>query len=303
MDKRGIAAVAVVAAFVAGCTSTPSQGKVTGTIVDRLTGEPLRGVVVSAGDSRTETDRDGVFELRGVTEGAEVVATVCSHESSTPTRVQPFEEPSADLGKIELQPTRTRVTVTSNLTKKGIKATVLGPERSATRKNGKGVVRGVCPGDTLRVSAPGYARSRFKVSAGTVDVVMEADPATTAEYVGELESKGRLSDAWDLIHPDVKTYATERDYRAAVNEDVRAGYQVISVDVKSFRIIRWLDAACEYSDFGPKIYPRTAAVEVIYHNASPAGGGYTQRQVTHWVQTKDGFWRWFANVGCRFPAP
>ncbi len=258
---------------------------------------------MSAGGAETETERDGQFELANVTEGAEVVATVCSHEESTPTTVQGFEESSINLGDIELQPTRTRVTVTSNLTEKGIKAKFAGPVRGSTQKNGKGVIPGACPGDTLRFTAPGYANSRIEVpETGELDVVVEADPATTAEYVAEVESKGQYSKSWDLVHPDVN-YATEQDYRASIEEDARAGYQIISVDAKSFKIIRWLNNACQYSDFGPKVYPGTAAVEATYHWSEPQGGGFTEPAVTHWVQTNDGFWRWFPNVGCTVPAP
>jgi hypothetical protein len=295
----------VAALVTAGCTSSPSETEIRGTVVDASTGEPLRGVLVSARGTETETDRDGRYVLRGVPEGSEVTATICSHEEAMVGRVRTIEDPILQLGELQLQPRTIVVRVSSNLTGKGVKARFRGPLRGTTKKNGTGRVRGACAGSTLRFEAHGYEETKIEVgeSLDDLEVVLQADPATTAEYLGELESRGRLSEEWDLIHPDVKSYATEQDYRATVNKDARAGYQLISIDAKSFRIVRWTFPACEYSNFGPKTYPRTAAVEAIYHYATPRGGGTTERTVTHWVQTKDGLWRWFANVGCSFPAP
>jgi carboxypeptidase family protein len=299
--KKTIAAVAVAASLAASCTSSPQVAEVTGTVVDASNGEPLHGVALSAKGRSTETDRDGAFRLKGVPEGSAVKLSICSHEESV-AHVRAIEEPALDLGEIELRPLIYEANVASSLTGRGIRARFKGQVRGKTRANGKATIRGACPDATLRFTAPGYEAAKIKIR-GSMDIVLVADPGTTAEYLGDLYSRGRSSDAWDLVHPDVKAYTTERDYIASVRRDALDGYQVISIDVKRFNIIRWTFPACEYSDFGPKTYPRTAAVEAIYHYASPRGGGYTERTVTHWVQTKDGQWRWFANVGCSFLPP
>jgi hypothetical protein len=297
-------AVWLVVILLVGCTSSQPEADIRGTIIDASSGKALRGVVVAAQGSETHTDRDGEFVLVGVREGSKVTATICSHQDAVLANVRNLDEPNLDLGEIELRPVRTKIHVTSNLTGKGVKSRLRGGARGVTHPNGRGVVRGLCPGATLRVEADGYESTKIEVKGqAKAEVVLSADPATTAEYIGELESRGRISAEWDLVHPDVKAYASEDDYLASVNRDVRAGYQLISIEAKSFKIIRWVFPACEYSDFGPKTYPRTAAVEAIYHSATPRGGGSTERTVTHWVQTKDGFWRWFPNVGCSFLPP
>lgn len=208
-----------------------------------------------------------------------------------------------NLGKIELQSTSVPIKVTNNLTEKGIKARYRGATKGSTRRGGQALIRGVCPGETLRFRAPGYDPTSIQVpeSGEEIDIVLLADPATTAEYLIEMTAKGRYAAAWRLIHPDVN-YATVADYRASVVQELRQGYQHTSRDAESFTMLRWVVPACDFANWGPKTYPRTAAVDSIEHWSTPSGGGDTDNIVTHYVQTKDGFWRWFPNVGCTFEA-
>jgi hypothetical protein len=168
--------------WLAACTSGPSQAEVKGAVVDASTGEPLAGVLVTAGRTEAKTDRRGEFVLPAVKECSEVIATICSHEESVVANLRTIETPVRDLGEVELVPRRVEVNVSSNLTKKGVKARLRGPVRATTRNGGRAVVLGACSGDRLRVEAPGYEPTRVEISEdqASVDVVLAADPGTTA---------------------------------------------------------------------------------------------------------------------------
>lgn len=269
-----------------------------GTVVDSRTGDALADVEVSAGGQTATTDKDGRFVLREVDQTATITATICGYEDATAELPDDGSEVT-----LEAEAIRTTGRVTSNLTGDGLRATVRsGDIRARASKDGRFTLRAVC-NERMRVATEGYGSEvvRLDGSAGSVEVELQAGPAETIRQQIEWEANGLLAREWALVHPDARSYVTKDQWIREVRLNESEGYPYVSVDVKDVRIIRWVFPACSLDDFGPKTYPRTAALRVVYHQAQPSGGLYDQPGLAHLVKDKDGLWKWFPNLGCDSP--
>ena len=79
------------------------------------------------------------------------------------------------------------------------------------------------------------------------------------------------------------------DQAAAAN-----GYQNVSIQVKSVTYLTWTFPRCSSANFGPKTYRHTAAVNYVLQQSAPSGGVTALHGIEHFVQTKDGLWRFFS---------
>lgn len=274
---------------------------VTGKAVDADTGNPVEGVQIQVGELSARTDVDGSFRLTAVTPG-KLTATHCAYEEATET-LRVGEVPTVDVD-LKLAPRAIEGRATSNLDEKGIKATLASErlkEPVQTEESGRFRVAAVCDGDKLTVESDGYeSQSVEVVGAGPLDVELLAGAGKTLEKEVEWEQHGKLRKIARLAHPDTKAYVTKEEIIQGYRDGLLQGYQTVSLDVKEVKIIKWVFPKCPLADFGPKTYPKTAAVRARWHTAEPRGDSSTEIRVTHYVQTKDGLWRWFPNNGCEY---
>jgi hypothetical protein len=300
--ERLAAVVAVAALALAACTSgsssTPAPSSplaapppigLTGQVLDAGTQLPLAGVTVSVGAQSITTGADGNFSLTNLTTGGTVSFENCAY--STFTLAVPLQTATQD---VQFQPLAVSATVTSNLTHKGIAAHFEGKVTADANKKGVVSLSGLCPGDELSISAKGYADATVGIDeSGAFKLSLEADPATTftQEVAWEAAQKWKLDCA--LIHPDALAYTSVASCIKADADAAIQGYQAVSIKIHSVTYITWTFPKCAFADFGPKTYHHVAALNYTEQQSTPGGGVAPVTGVAHFVQTKNGLWRWF----------
>ncbi len=285
--------VVVMGCSITACSDTTLT--VRGTITDAQIGKPIANAQVVAGELETVTNGRGRFTLADVDKETTLSVSKCGFDDAD---IAVSEEPL----RIAIEPVLVKGTLTSNLTQEGLRGSVTaGERRTRTEKDGSFTLHAIC-GDKVRVTAEGYAATRVHVPAATssLEIELAAGPAVTLRQQIEWESRSQFEKSWDLVHPDAHNYVTKEDWIAEQRQSLNEGYTFVSVDIKEVNFVRWVFTACEVDEFGPKTYPKTAALRIIYHEAGPDGTLTDIPAVIHFVQTEDKKWRFFPLVGCTF---
>lgn len=297
MGTQRYVSLAILSTFLIGsaCTSNVTE-RVHGVVLDQHSKKPVSDVQVEVADASTKTDVNGRFTLREVQNDAEIVASHCGYSSA-----EEATPPTDDL-TIELEPVETRGRIISELTGQPLagSVTVQGAKGKTKVKNsGRFSLFGLCDGTKIKVSSPGYESETSRIEEQeTLEIELLATPATTIEQQIAWQREGLYGKAWSLVHPDAHNYVTKRELIDDMKAGARSGYQTVGVTVKDVVTVEWTFPTCPLDDFGPKTYPGTAALTVVYEEATPSGGRTSTRGVAHLVQTKDGRWRWFPVAGC-----
>jgi hypothetical protein len=267
----------------------PSPIGLTGQVLDASTQLPLAGVTLSVGTQSLTTGGDGNFSLTNLPIGETISFENCAY--SPFTLAVPPQTATQD---VQLQPLTVSATVTSNLTRKGIAAHFEGKLTADADKKGKVSLSGLCPGDDLSTSAKGYADATVQVDESrTFKLSLEADPATTFTQEVAWEAAQKWKPACALIHPDTLAYTSVAACIQVEADAAIQGYQAVSIKIHSVTYITWTFPKCAAADFGPKTYHHVAAMNYTEQQSTPGGGVAPITGVAHFVQTKDGLWRWF----------
>lgn len=217
--------------------------------------------------------------------------------ASSPTPVQssptPATSPSSPRPSLP-PPCEVTGQLLSNLTGKGVKGEVkTGSGVVKTDKKGRFSLTGTCPGK-ITFKAKGYAPAPTRVATSkSLKVELEADPATTFEQMTAWRAAQQFAKDCALLHPDAHKYVSKAQCIKQEKDAAAAGYQDISIRIKSVTFIKWIHPRCSSADFGPKTYPHTAAINYTVQQTTPSGGVSATNGIAHFVQTKDGLWRWF----------
>jgi hypothetical protein len=307
---RRCGALVAISMVVASCTgsSAPDRDQQAaaaeiefqGQVVDSVTGQPISGATLAGADQQAQAGDDGQFLLAGIPTGTSVTVESCAHQ---PTSVEASK--GDESVTIELEPIEYEGRAISNLTGKGVKAAILTDPQVTTKKNGKFTLTGVCPGDQVTLKAKGYSKTRATMPVeGDLEVELAAGPDTTFRQVVAWEANQKWKLACSMAHRDTRAYISVAQCVSGFRSEVLAGYQAVSVKIKSVTFIKWTFPGCALSDFGPRTYRRTAAMDYTYQIAAPFGGVVSSSGIGHWVKDKkDGTWRWFPLWRCATPLP
>jgi hypothetical protein len=305
--SRAAAALTLVVLLLSACTSshppttqpTPQARTIkhlSGTVADKRTGAPLADATIASDSITATTDTTGSFTVSDVARGGTLTVSHCGYSSSS----VPIPTQGTAVA-VTLKPLRVIGHVKSNLTKTPLHAEFKGDATGSTKKGGSFVLYGVCPGETLTFTASGYAAAKASIPAsGKTSIMLEAGPAVTEKQLVAWDASQQLVKEWSIVHPDSYAYIDKDPYIAYYKDQAAKGYVPVSVDIKGVTFITWTFPRCTVADFGPKVYRHTAAIRVVEHDATPNGGESTYPAVYHFVQTPDGLWRWFPNLGCSF---
>jgi hypothetical protein len=277
-------------------TSAPPSISLDGQVLDADSGQPISGVSVSAGNQEVSTGADGSFSLGHLSSGMAVAFASCAYSPVSLTATSSATE------VVRMQALPVTVTVSSNLSGKGLPARVDGAATGQADKKGRLTLSGVCPGDELSFSASGYADRTIQVDESrTLKAKLEANPATSVKQEVAWEAAQKWSLACSLMHPDTFAYVTKAECVKILKSDAAQGYQSVSIKVKSVTYVKWTFAKCSLTSFGPKTYRHTAAINYTLQQSTPGGGVAPISGIQHWVQAKDGTWRYFLLNGCDVP--
>lgn len=278
------------------CTSNVID-KVDGVVVDGRSKEPISDVRVELADASVTSDANGGFTFREVPKGDKIVASQCGYSSAEAS-------PSEEEITLELEPLEVQGRITSNLTGEPLPGSVSvrgSKGKTKVKDSGRFSLFGLCDGAKINVSSQGYESETLGVKEGeSLEAELLATPATTIKQQIAWEREGLYDKAWSLVHPDAHNYITKRELIEDMKAGATSGYQTVGITVKDVVTVEWTFPTCPFDDFGPKTYPGTAALTVVYEEATPSGGRTSTRGVAHLVQTKDQKWRWFPVAGCDF---
>jgi hypothetical protein len=296
----------LIAVALAGCTGSPEPEssreslKISGQVLDADTSEPISGAVVAGEDQQFTTGPDGAFSLSDLSSGSNITVDACAYAPASLS----VSENTRGTQTIELNPLPVTGRITSNLSSKGIRASLKGDASTKAETNGKFSLEGVCPESEIEVSAAGYQATFVTVDeTREIKVELLADPATTYEKSVAWEAAQKWEKSCDLLHPDNRKWISKAQCISGLKRLASQGYQAVSIRIKSVTFIKWTFPRCSLDDFGPKTYRHTAAIRYTEQQATPSGGVEPVSGIAHWVQTDDGLWRWFLNWNCSLPLP
>jgi len=284
--------VLVLTTSLVACPS--SSVAMSGRVLDARSQDPVAGATVTVGTETTTSADDGSFALTDVPDDAPIRVEAANYEPATSTV---SGGASAD---IALVPIPVQVTVVSNLTGKGLRATIrTGDQEARSDTKGRASLYGVGPGVKVRVLSSGYEQGRHEIpTTRKLRVRPLAGPAATARQIAEWERRQQWKPSAALIHPDAFSYVTRAEVIAENKQAAREGSQLVGVAVRRVSYITWTFQRCSQADFGPKRYKNTAALDLTYIYSAPAGGRERLHAITHYVRTPDGRWRYFPILGC-----
>lgn len=154
-----------------------------GTIVDRLTGQPVAAARLAGDGKSATTNARGQFQIPGIAAGTRLRVQARYY---APARLTAAQAPV----RVRLAPVPVPVTVTSALTGRPLPATLVlpGEDRAQARADGTATLYRIGPGQAVAVSAAGYRPAHVVVGPGhTVTAVLEPTLATMTAQL----------DAWD----------------------------------------------------------------------------------------------------------
>jgi len=153
-------------AFTLDLELTPNR--VTGLLRDAETNAPLPNAPVMIGDQSVNTDAQGVFQVHGVKNGTSIIVQVPGYQ---PGAFAYNGQSQIDLTVI---PNAASVSVIDQYTQQPVaKAQIQnGDTAAAVDANGRGVLKRVKPGETIRASAPGYESGSAVFTGGDAQITL-----------------------------------------------------------------------------------------------------------------------------------
>lgn len=155
-------ALVVVAAVGAVLFVVLSPGTITarGTVLDRLTGQPVAAASVHGGGKSVTANARGTFQIGGIATGTVLRVDARYY---APAQVTAAQAPMT----VRLAPVPVPVTVTSALTGKPLAATLVlpGGDRVQARADGTATLYRIGPGQTVTVTAVGHRAAHPAVGA------------------------------------------------------------------------------------------------------------------------------------------
>lgn len=310
--RRGAGSARVAAASIglvliaAACSGKPAANapmasaptpavRWSGVVLSASSQLPVSGVDVGAGTLHATTDSQGAFTISGPA-GTQVTFGSCAYGSQVVALTAGVPK------SIALQPNQIDLAVRSNLTKGPLRATISGEATGKADKSGHAPLSAICKDASVKVAFAGYATKSVKVgSSPTMDVVLEATPAQTYKQEVAWDAAQKLATECDLVHPDSRAYISIAGCIKDLRDYTLSGYQNVSIVIHSTTFLKWTFPRCALASFGPKTYNHTAGLNYTVSQTTPAGGIAHISGLAHFVQTKDGIWRWFPLAGCDQP--
>jgi Carboxypeptidase regulatory-like domain len=219
--RRGLVTAVATALLAAGC-SARSFDRVSGTVLDARTREPVAQAEVTAMAPGTmeviaTTDARGRFTLRKLSRRAHLRVTAGNY--------RPAElRPTGELLGVALAPIPVRVMVRSTLTGGGLRATVAGADigQGAAAAEGSFWLYGLGPGDKLTVTAPGYKTTSATIGADrNVRVALAPEAATRIRQVDQWLRAGDFGSLWRYVFRAPRGYGyvdLPADFKAEVRQ-------------------------------------------------------------------------------------
>lgn len=278
--------VVVVAAVGAVLFVVLAPGGITarGTVLDRLTGQPVAAASVHGGGMSAAANAHGKFQIAGIAAGT--VLRVRARYYAT-AQVTATQAPVT----VRLAPVPVPVTVTSALTGKPLPATLVlpGGDRAPARADGTATLYRIGPGETVTVTAAGYLPAHPAVGADHTVTVSLAPTLPTMRVQFQQWYRTRHYQAiigWMLSPPTGHTFTgTSPSDWAQINKQMANDPQTAYIGggtasdgtAVSIQISRpgWPWDAAEIirtTVGGPRPHPVTLAGQQAWHG--PAGGGH-----------------------------
>ncbi len=278
-------AVVVLAAVGAALFFVLSPSPITarGTVIDRLTGQPVASASVHADGKSAATNARGKFQVSGIAAGtvlrvhARYYATAQVKAAQTPVTVR-------------LAPVPVPVTVTSALTGKPLAATLVLPsgDRVQARADGTATLYRIGPGETVTVSAARYLPAHPAVGTDhTVKVSLAPTLSTmhaqfhnwyrTRHYQAMIDWMLNPATGYTFTGTSPGDWAQENGQMANDPETAYIGGGLASDGTSVSIQINRPGVSVEAADIvsamiGPRLDPVTLAGQQAWHG--PAGGGH-----------------------------
>jgi len=165
-----LAAVGATLFFV----SSPSAITARGTVLDRLTGQPVAAASLYGGGKSAVTSTRGTFQITGIAAGTALRVRARYY---APAQVKAAQTPVT----VRLAPVPVPVAVTSALTGQPLPATLVLPtgDRVQARADGTATLYRIGPGETVTVTAVGYLPAHPAVGADHTVTATLAPALTT----------------------------------------------------------------------------------------------------------------------------
>jgi hypothetical protein len=262
---------------------SPGQITVRGTVIDRLTGQPVAAASLHGGGKSAVTTARGKFQVNGIAAGT---ALRVHARYYAPAQVTAAQTPVT----VRLAPVPVPVTVTSALTGKPLAATLVLPngDRVQARADGTATVYRIGPGETVTVTAAKYLPARPAVGADhTVKAALAPTLPTMRAQLRNWYRTGHYQAIIDWMLSPATGYAftgTSADDWAQENKQMANDAQTAyigggfasdgtSVSIQINRPGVPVEAADIVSTMiGPRLDPVTLAGQQAWHG--PAGGGH-----------------------------
>jgi hypothetical protein len=236
--RRRLGAAVAAALLAAGCGAR-SFDRLSGTVLDARTREPVAQAEVMATVPGSvavtaTTDAQGRFTLRHLSRRAHLRVTAGNYR---PAEVQPT---GALLG-VALAPIPVRGVVRSTLTSGGLRADVAGAGigRGAAAADGSFWLYGLGPGDKLTVTAPGYKTASATIGADrNVRIALAPEQATRIRQVNDWLRAGDFASLWRYVFRAPRGYGYV-DLPADFKGEVRQHY--VGAVGSTGRLVRGFD--------------------------------------------------------------
>jgi Carboxypeptidase regulatory-like domain len=269
-----VAAAVAAALFLA---LRPTTITATGTVIDRLTGQPVSSATLRANGTTARTNAHGAFRLPGLPPSARM--SVQARYYAT-TQVRATTKPM----KMRLAPVPVPVAVTSALTGGPLPAALVTPngDRVQARADGTATLYRVGPGEAVTVTAAGYLPGHAAVGA---DHRVKAALAPTQPTLGaQLRKWDRtrhyqaiidwiLRPATGSTFMGTSPHAWARDNRQMAGDPQTAyiggGYTADGTGATiqiAWPGARWDPAGIASTLPGPPVHPVTLAGRQAWHN-------------------------------------
>jgi hypothetical protein len=274
----------VAAGAVLFVVLSPSAITARGTVMDRLTGQPVAAASVHGGGKSATANARGKFQIAGI--AADTVLRVHARYYAT-AQVKAAPTPVT----VRLAPVPVPVTVTSALTGKPLPATLVLPngDRVRARADGTATLYRIGPGETVTVTAARYLPAHPAV--GTDDTVKAALAPTLPTMRAQLRMWYRIHH-YQAIIGWMLSKATGYNFTGTSPSDWAQSNRQMANDPStayigggiasdgtavSIQISRpgWHWDAAEIARTlvgAPRLHPVTLAGQQAWHG--PAGGGH-----------------------------
>lgn len=277
-----LAAVGTALFFVLSASTTMTAR---GTVIDRLTGQPVAAASLQGGGKSATTNAHGEFQVADIATDTTLRVNARYY---APAEVKAAQEPMT----VRLAPVPVPVVVTSALTGKPLPATLVMPNGNhmRTRADGTATLYRIGPGENVTVTAARYLSAHPAVGADHAVTVALAPTLPTVRaqlqewyrtrnYQGIIDWMLRPATGYTFTNTGAADWAQQNKQTA---NDIETAYigggiaedgTVVSIQFNRPGVHR--DAAeVVRSSVGPPLRPVTLAGQQAWHGSSPDGQGH-----------------------------